>query len=67
MRGDGGEGGRKKKRKLVEQGFGWKKTIGLLRKLRHRGIERVQWMYTFTSAVFDLVRMRSLLLGAVSP
>lgn len=56
-----------KKRKLVEQGFGWKKTIGLLRKLRHRGLERVEWMYTFTTAAFNLVRMRSLLLGAVSP
>lgn len=63
----GGYAVSQKKRKLVEQGFGWKKTIGLMRKLRHRGIERVQWMYTFTSAVFDLVRMRSLLLGAVSP
>jgi hypothetical protein len=25
------------KRKLVEQGFGWIKTIGGLRKLHHRG------------------------------
>ena len=56
-----------KKRKLVEQGFGWKKSVGLLRKLRHRGIERVEWIYTFTSAAFNLVRMRSLLLEAVSP
>ena len=51
-----------KKRKLVEQGFGWQKSVGLLRKLRHRGIERVEWIYTFTSAAFNLVRMRSLLL-----
>ena len=62
----GGYAVSQKKRKLVEQGFGWKKTVGLLRKLRHRGIERVGWMYTFTSAVFNLVRMRSLLLEAVS-
>src|SRR5262249_17725160 len=26
-----------RKRKLVEQGFGWMKTVGGLRKLRHRG------------------------------
>ena len=63
----GGYAVSQKKRKLVEQGFGWKKSVGLLRKLRHRGIERVEWIYTFTSAAFNLVRMRSLLLEAVSP
>jgi transposase len=56
-----------RKRKLVEQGFGWQKTVGLLRKLRHRGLKRVQWMYALTSAAYNLVRMRRLLLGAVSP
>ena len=54
-----------RKRKLVEQGFGWQKTVGLLRKLRHRGLETVGWMFTFTSAVYNLVRMRTLE-GAVS-
>ena len=63
----GGYAVSQKKRKLVEQGFGWKKSVGLLRKLRHRGIERVEWIYTFTSAAFNLVRMRSLLPEAVSP
>jgi hypothetical protein len=53
------------KRKLVEQGFGWKKTIGLLRKLRHRGLQLVRWIYTFTTAAYNLVRMRTLL-GGVS-
>lgn len=56
-----------KKRKLVEQGFGWQKTVGLMRKLRHRGLKLVQWMFTFTSAAYNLVRMRRLLMGAVSP
>jgi IS5 family transposase len=56
-----------KKRKLVEQGFGWQKTVGLMRKLRHRGLRLVQWMYTFTGAAYNLVRMRRLLLGGVSP
>lgn len=55
------------KRKLVEQGFGWQKTIGLMRKLRHRGLQRVRWMYAFTSAAYNLVRMRRLFLGVVSP
>ena len=53
------------KRKLVEQSFGWDKTVGLMRKLRHRGIRLVSWMFTFTNAAFNLVRMRTLL-GAVS-
>jgi transposase len=49
------------KRKLVEQCFGWMKTVGLLRKLRHRGGARVNWTFIFTAAVFNLVRMRTLL------
>jgi hypothetical protein len=48
------------KRKLVEQGFGWMKTIGGLRKLRHRG-GLVTWIFTFTAAVCNIVRLRRLL------
>jgi hypothetical protein len=55
-----------RKRKLVEQSFGWDKTVGPMRKLRHRGIRLVNWMFTFTNAAYNLVRMRTLL-GAVSP
>jgi transposase len=50
-----------RKRKRVEEGFGWAKTVGLLRKLRHRGLARVDWVFTFTAAAYNLVRMRSLL------
>lgn len=49
------------KRKLVEQGFGWMKTIGGLRKLRHRGGALVDWIFTFTAAAYNIVRMRRLL------
>jgi len=49
-----------RKRKLVEQMFGWAKTVGLMRKTRHRGTERVDWMFVFTAAAFNLVRMRNL-------
>ena len=49
------------KRKLVEEGFGWGKTIGGLRKLHHRGREKVGWIFTFTNAVYNLVRMRTLI------
>ena len=50
-----------RKRKLVEQGFGWMKTIGGLRKLRHRGGPLVGWIFTFTAAAYNIVRMRRLL------
>ena len=49
------------KRKLVEQGFGWMKTIGGLRKLRHRGGPLVNWVFTFTAAAYNIVRLRRLL------
>jgi transposase len=49
------------KRKLVEQGFGWMKTIGGLRKLRHRGGPLVDWIFTFTAAAYNIVRLRRLL------
>ena len=49
-----------RKRKLVEQVFGWMKTVGGLRKLRHRGVELVDWQLTFAAAVYNLVRMRNL-------
>ena len=50
-----------RKRKLVEQGFGWMKTIGGLRKLRHRGGPLVGWVFTFTAAAYNIVRIRRLL------
>jgi transposase len=39
-----------RKRKLVEQAFGWMKTVGLLRKLHHRGGPLVEWIFTFHAA-----------------
>jgi transposase len=48
------------KRKRVEEIFGWMKTTGGLRKLRHRGLELVGWMFTFTAAAYNLVRIRNL-------
>ena len=52
------------KRKLVEQGFGWMKTIGGLRKLRHRGGPLVSWSLTFPAAAYHLERMRRFLAAA---
>jgi hypothetical protein len=50
-----------KRRKLVEERFGWMKDIGGLRKLRHRGLEKVSWIFKFTAAVCNVVMMRRLL------
>src|SRR5213595_993178 len=49
-----------RRRKRVEEIFGWLKTVGLMRKTRHRGTRRVDWMFTFTLAVYNLVRIRNL-------
>jgi len=48
------------KRKIVEPIFGWTKTVGLMRKTRHRGEDRVGWMFVFTTAAFNVVRLRNL-------
>ena len=48
------------KRKLIEEVFGWLKTVGLMRKLRHRGTRRVDWLFTFAAAVYNLLRIRNL-------
>ena len=48
------------KRKRIEESFGWLKTIALLRKVRHRGIFKVGWVFTFAAAAYNLVRMRNL-------
>ena len=53
-------------RHRVEEVFGWMKTVGVLRKTRHRGAPRVGWMFTFTTAVYNLVRMRNLGLGVAT-
>jgi transposase len=50
-----------RKRKCVEQVFGWGKMVGPIRKVRHRGRRRVSWIFTFTQAAYNLVRMRPLL------
>ena len=48
------------KRKRIEECFGWLKTIALLRKVRHRGVYKVHWIFTLACAAYNLVRMRNL-------
>ena len=47
-------------RKRVEEIFGWLKTVGTLQKLKHRGRERVGWIFTLATATYNLVRMRNI-------
>ena len=49
-----------KKRKRIEQIFGWIKTTAGMRKLRHRGRSLVQWMFTLALSAFNLRRMTML-------
>jgi IS5 family transposase len=49
-----------RKRKRVEEIFGWVKTIGGQRKTRYRGVARVDWMFSLALAAYNLVRMRNL-------
>jgi transposase len=54
-----------RKRKRIEESFGWLKTIALMRKVRHRGIHKVRWVFTFAAAAYNLVRMKNLLANPV--
>ena len=54
-----------KKRKRIEECFGWLKTIALMRKVRHRGTLKVDWIFTFACAAYNLVRMRNLMRSIV--
>ena len=50
-----------RKRKRVEQLFGWMKMIGMLKKVKLRGIAKVGWLFTFTGAAYNLCRLRNLM------
>jgi hypothetical protein len=50
-----------RKRKRVEQSFGWMKMVGMLKKVKLRGIDKVGWLFTFTGAAYNLCRLRNLL------
>ena len=55
-----GYGVSQQKRKLIEQGFGWAKTVGGMRQVMVRGLERVDQMFVLTMAAYNLTRMRTL-------
>jgi transposase len=45
------------KRWLVEKPFGWLKQIGGLRKVKLRGLAKVDWLFVFGCAAFNLLRI----------
>jgi transposase len=49
-----------RKRKRVEEIFGWAKTVSLIRKVKMRGKAKVNWLFTMCIAVFNMVRMRNM-------
>jgi transposase len=53
-----------RKRKRVEEVFGWMKAVALQRKTRFVGPERTGWMFTLAAAAYNLVRMRNLQIAA---
>ncbi len=53
-----------RKRKLVEEAFGWGKTIAGLAKVKVRGLARVRFKFTFAMAAYNLIRMPRLLAAA---
>jgi len=53
-----------RKRKRVEQSFGWMKMVGMLRKVKLRGMDKVGWLFTFTGAAYNLCRLRNLMARA---
>jgi len=52
-------------RKRVEEIFGWTKTVAGLRKTKHRGRDRVDWMFVLAGAAYNLIRMRKILAAAL--
>ena len=48
-------------RKRIEEGFGWGKVIGPLRKVKVRGLEKVDWLFKLTMAGYNMIRLRNLM------
>jgi transposase len=48
-------------RKRIEEGFGWMKTIGGIRRMKYRGREKVAWTFTLAAAAYNLIRLPKLM------
>ena len=52
---------RQRERTTVEERFGWGNVVVGLRKLHHRGQRRVEFVFRFVHAAYNLVRIHTLL------
>jgi len=50
-----------RRRKMIEEAFGWIKTVGGLRKTRHKGLEKLSGQALLTFAAYNLTRMLNLM------
>jgi hypothetical protein len=50
-----------RRRKIIEEPFGWAKAFGGLARPRFKGVARQGFFFTFTMAAYDLVRLPKLL------
>lgn len=48
-------------RKRIEEAFGWIKTVAGLRRTKLRGLEKVDWSFTFAAAAYNLIRLPRLI------
>jgi hypothetical protein len=53
-----------RKRKQIEEPFGWLKSVGGLRKTRYRGSKLVAWFFVLTATAYNLVRLPKILASA---
>jgi len=53
-----------RKRKLIEEAFGWAKTIAGMAKVKVRGLARVRHCFTLAMVAYNLIRMPRLLAEA---
>jgi hypothetical protein len=45
------------RRWLIKKGFGWLKQTGPLRQVKLRGLEKVDWLFVFSCAAHNLIRL----------
>lgn len=48
-----------KKRKQVEECFGWMKTFGNMRKMAYRGMDKVSWQFRLAATAYNITRMKA--------
>jgi transposase len=54
-----------RKRPLIERAFGWMKSIGGIRKVKLRGLLKVDWLFLLNAAAFNLWRIPKLKVAEV--